>query len=560
MKELHLWITLVAAIPLFAGCNEKASTETAPRPLSFSTVVEPQTRATDLTTDNITSMGVLAYHTQGGDFNASTSTPNFMYNEKITKSGSTWTYSPVKYWPASNDRLSFFAYAPHADNLPANDRIGISTNTTVGYPAITFTNNTGETDLLLSTPLLNKNGGEVSFSLKHALAKVSFYVKNGDATTGKKLHSFSIRSRKSGKYAFNASAFVYSAANADMREDALATVPVDIPSNTTDKVLLETLYIHPDRETNISLTYSINGNDANTVVINNQKVPATPALVSGANINYTITINNDGYTITASNETEWTQASDDKITYYTADDLKMGDYYYSDGTWSDGGVRMLNQQTAVATLANPLPQAVPTNPDTGATRTCIGVVFYVGKHPTDDCMYPTAMNGNVNGYVVSLDNVGAYFDGGGWTSYTNGGSGLYLVGASTDVSDYKGYGNTHLIESTAKAKNVWSNPPFHLPYMVLNNYNVAAPAACSGWYMPSIGQVKDLHKYKTAIQAIMANLNKSMVGGSGNGGTYWSSTEVNASNAYKFDNFTGSGKVSSYSKSGRDATRPVLTF
>lgn len=551
MKELHLWITLVAAIPLLAGCNEKESTETALRSLCFSTVAEPQTRATDLTAENITSMGVLAYHTQGGNFNASTSTPNFMYNEKITKSGSAWTYSPVKYWPASNDRLSFFAYAPHADNLPANDRIGISTNTTVGYPVITFTNGTGETDLLLSTPLLNKNGGEVSFNLKHALAKVSFYVKNGDATSGKKVHSFSVHACKDGKYTFSQAGFAYVAAN-NTKQTYSMTTAKEIPNNTTGKVLLNSLYITPDADTDISFTYSINGNDANTVEITSQKLPATPALASGENISYTITVNNDGYTITASNETEWTQGSNNNYVYYPPGSLKFGDYYYSDGTTSDGGVLSVNTDTGECALANPLPE-----PD--MDKTCVGIIFYTGKHATDDCTYPQSMNGQVNGYVVSLDNVGDYFSGGGWVTYSGGSPGTYLVGASTDVNDYKGYDNTHLIESTAKEKSLWSKPPFHLPYMVLNNYSVAVPAVCSGWYMPSGGQIKDLYKYRVAIQTIMAKLSKTMNGS--DGGTYWSSTEVNATNAYKFDGFNGaSGKLNSYSKTGRDATRPVLTF
>ena len=45
------------------------------------------------------------------------------------------------------------------------------------------------------------------------------------------------------------------------------------------------------------------------------------------------------------------------------------------------------------------------------------------------------------------------------------------------------------------------------------------------------------------------------------GGVYWTSTEADANNAYKFNRFNGnSGGLESYSKQGRDATRPILTF
>lgn len=74
--------------------------------------------------------GVFGFYTDNSDFNSSTSTPNFMYNQKVEGSSAVtpvWTYSPVKYWPnetthdtqsppaesTATDKLSFFAYAPY---------------------------------------------------------------------------------------------------------------------------------------------------------------------------------------------------------------------------------------------------------------------------------------------------------------------------------------------------------------------------------------------------------------------------------------------------------------
>ena len=76
--------------------------------------------------------GVFAFHTDNGRYQSTSSPINFMYNEHVTSAdGSTWTYSPQKFWPNEHststaigasvpangnvellDRLSFQAYAP----------------------------------------------------------------------------------------------------------------------------------------------------------------------------------------------------------------------------------------------------------------------------------------------------------------------------------------------------------------------------------------------------------------------------------------------------------------
>lgn len=70
--------------------------------------------------------GVFGYYTSNGEYDVNNSTPNFMYNQKVTYSSSAaaWTYEPVKYWPNEFgdaavsddlDKLSFFAYAPYQE-------------------------------------------------------------------------------------------------------------------------------------------------------------------------------------------------------------------------------------------------------------------------------------------------------------------------------------------------------------------------------------------------------------------------------------------------------------
>lgn len=569
------WI--VALLPFcLSACGDSASPGSdepdALVAIGFTPTVEEQTRAADITTSNINSMGVFAYFTQGGNFDAS-STPNFMYNQEVKKEGGTWTYNPIKYWPGSNDdKLSFFAYAPYGAATPSGTTVG-------GYPSLTYTVPTAEatqSDLLAATPLMNKtretsSAASLAFTMKHALAKVKFVVKNGDSDgTSKTIKSFSLKAQSGGTLTYTNNSFTW------MRSGGTTKF---IPTNTGISLSttlgatqdLATFYLIPDHTgAAFSMEYTMQGKiesggtvtPTRTVTITDKSINANPAWVAGKAISYIITLKKNGLEVEAAGDT-WGEGKTEEMQLYTANELKPGDYYYSDGTTSDGGMRALNLKTGEYFLKDPLPDPL------SSPKTPVGIVFYVGKHSTDDCTYITkggSPMGDVSGYVVSLDNVGGYYSGGGWLRYNDSNGGWYLVGTSTATNDYRGYTNTHLIKSTAQAAGVWKKPPFHLPYMVLEEFSASEPDGCSGWYMPSAGQVVDLYKYRAFIRKIMEKLDKRMVGGIKNdgvtvGGTYWTSTEVSQNNAYKFDGFNGdAGCLNNYSKQGRDATRPVLTF
>lgn len=544
MSQAKFLPVVVLSLLLAAGCTtEHEEAESLPLPLTFSTSVRTPTRATtDLTTDNLTSVGLFASFTQG-NYNESTATLNFMHNQKLQKSGNAWTYSPQKYWPVNtNDKISFFAYAPYIDEIKANgdDIIDTPTTTAVGYPAVTFVNSAAKTDLLLATPVMNKNEGNVSLEFKHALTRVSFYIKNGDATGGKKLQSFSIQSRKSGKYTFNETGFVYSAVGDDKRDDAIAPVPIEIPQNATDKVLLKTLFVHPDAETNFSMTYSINGNDANKVEVVSQKLSATLALTSGANISYTITINKDGYAIKASNETEWAPGAKNEIDCYGPDDLKTGDYYYSDGSTGDGGVRAINKTTKEITLADPLPGIE-------AGKTCIGLVFYLGAGPEDKVEYYADRGlSEIKGYVIALKDVSSGIK---WEYYGT------WFGTSRSTSDFKGYSNTKMVmENTAI-----SSPAFNGAYNYASGATPSAPTTSSGWYYPSAAQL-------SFVCGVWDALNFPLAGG------YYPTTGTNWANSYSSSTEHGAntmlrvymgrlnGGIVDYTKAHAMYVRSVLTF
>lgn len=212
MKKRFLFsLVAMAAMVIGTGCSndELFNDYSQENAIGFDTYIGrgAETRATVIDNNNLPTegFGVFAYYTGDKTFSqmATTITPNFMYNEKVTGTISgnitTWTYSPIKYWPTTNShKISFFAYAPYDNDGPHdingdgntdnNDKpfrsnIELSENTDTGAPVLTYTDNADvnqQIDLLYATPVLDqtkKNQGEnVEFQFKHALSRIGFSV------------------------------------------------------------------------------------------------------------------------------------------------------------------------------------------------------------------------------------------------------------------------------------------------------------------------------------------------------------------------------------------------
>ena len=171
--------------------------------------------------------GVFGFYTNNGDYSATESPVNFMYNEHLTWNDK-WEYSPLKYWPnetangivdqndanATNaDKLTFFAYAPYVattnegtfspaetegiTKLTGNDIDGDpkvyytiasdadntvdllwgvvpeSTEYSIAQSSTKQAPNVGLPNLNLTKQTINET---VDFSLRHALAKITFTV------------------------------------------------------------------------------------------------------------------------------------------------------------------------------------------------------------------------------------------------------------------------------------------------------------------------------------------------------------------------------------------------
>ena len=183
-----LFMGIVASAALaMTGCS---SDETVLTPSAQGNAIEfgtylgrdAQMRGTVMDNDALKNMGVYASYTGHGDY-ATTDTPNFMFNQEVTKSGSAWTYSPVKYWPSTkDDKVSFFACAPFGD---ANGVKTVSSAGDAGAPSVEVTVlDAAKMKDFVAGVQMNKtfdNGASedntVKFALMHEMSRVGISAK-----------------------------------------------------------------------------------------------------------------------------------------------------------------------------------------------------------------------------------------------------------------------------------------------------------------------------------------------------------------------------------------------
>lgn len=200
---------------------------------------------------------------------------------------------------------------------------------------------------------------------------------------------------------------------------------------------------------------------------------------------------------------------------YTASDLKIGDYFYSDGTWSDGGLRRMDVDGTLQ-CADPMP--LPER-----DKTVVGIVFYARHHPTDKSDYSKTGIGQrkCHGYVVALTNVhNERRDRLDWLYDLYG----RAVGASTTISDWQGYYNNQKIHEfvddkanksglemihfqAAFACETYGNRTVDRKGKPTNAYDwqhpLSAPTNTSGWFLPSCGQLHFLYQNSSLLSARM---------------------------------------------------------
>lgn len=320
IRKLHSWLL---AVPLLLGaCSGEDITDGLPQsnntPIGFDSSM-PETKAVAgyAAVADPTDIGVFAYLTRG-NFDESTATPNCMYNQLVSKQADgSWSYTPVRYWPNSQvtGRISFFAYAPYtgktSGNLSFQDK-----ETASGFPVLSYTvpqTESRQIDLLAAPPVMNRNSGNISFTLYHTLTKINIYIKSKDDTTGKSVTAFSITGMKSGMLTYctattsNVKGWQWSYP----QSGELATFTADatnfpVPDTAAEeKKLLATFYLLPNTtncEFNITYQYTEKDKNNNTTIqsieMKHQAFPSTDNWLPGTPVGYTIGIARKAISIT----------------------------------------------------------------------------------------------------------------------------------------------------------------------------------------------------------------------------------------------------------------------
>lgn len=291
---------------------------------------------------------------------------------------------------------------------------------------------------------------------------------------------------------------------------------------------------------------------------------ALGSLLAGYQYVYAITVNDYGIDVDNISGGEWMElnvgdlASAKLIASYSETDLKPGDYYYSDGTWSDGGVRKLYGYVVTEGCRYIYDTIEKEKVDPLADKKLLGIVFFTGQHPYDHADYSNTGIGqkHCRGYVIAMS--GVMSNGFDWGPIVDLGLKQNGDGENLHEVDWDGFNYTRkIIDAVGGIGNLsFETEGYPAAYFVVVDYQqqVQAPANSSGWFLPSYGQLLGIHERMGMLNGSLAN----------DFGDYYfySSTEWSESSVYMFNFYRGNSGVT-YKNGIMDSshsTVPVLAF
>lgn len=258
-KILFLGFIALTALTV-TSCSNDEVMEAVPQKqaIEFGTYLgrDAQARAAELETAGLQAkgFGVFASYTNTENWTTSAK-PNFMFNQEVTynTTSTAWEYSPIKYWPESAGKISFFAYGPlkNYDDTPTETVTEKSTNTVAGAPTVTFTQSTDVTKMVDFVAAVsmnetydeNKTDNTVEFTFKHELTRVSFSAKLGegyyvadlaDKANKTMINIKSVKINKGNKFIASAD---YTFASADANAGTWGTQTIATTDLTLDGIL-----------------------------------------------------------------------------------------------------------------------------------------------------------------------------------------------------------------------------------------------------------------------------------------------------------------------------------
>lgn len=400
------------------------------------------------------------------------------------------------YWQSQAEMKSVQAWYPYSSTVPSLWTVQ-SDQSGTGYQ---------QSDLLYApaTEITFANRNSTSLPFYHQTAKVVVNIMNADAaTSATDILGITIGSAAnlalSGSYTAPTGAGI-TAGTWTTLPDMGAIAPLDITTSGSSYLKTYAALVIPQDMSGkkfIAVTLS-NGNTYYYAPITGEA-----SLLGGKEYTYDITVKNGYLEVEALTDGQWRDEGEQAVpskdikTSYKSTDLKPGDYYYSDGTCSDGGLRRIYTDGTGVGAGSVAPIG---------SKTVIGIVFWVGdpnkgNHDngtvfTDfgDPALKIEKSGCTHGLVVALQDASAgtqwqttATDVGGWTnSNTSYGSIVAGYVATDAVNKLRGYNNTQAIReyNTFVGNN---SPNLVLPVQTIDVWAASnpLPTSSSGWYLPS---------------------------------------------------------------------------
>ena len=381
-----------------------------------------------------------------------------------------------------------------------------------------------QSDFLYAAPKdISFGSTDKSLAFTHQTARVVINIKNAEAATDADvISSVVIGNEKnlalSGKYTAPTRVNV-TTGTWDISGGTMGTItPKDITASGSSDILKTYAALVIPQNMSEQKFIAVSLRDGNTYYYTPQSTDAD--LKSGTQYTYNITVKH-GYLEVMTVKTGGTWGGGEETTNvtskilkkgFTADDLKIGDYYYSDGKSSDGGYRKYTDDSFVVLDIKP----VLTDPSTGAERTCIGIVYWVGDITGEDPLLKRDKPNCTHGLVVSLWDMSAPDNGEIEMTWTYGGYewvNVWLANAqwsgdntrpedfnSIQVTDkMQGYANTIALKEYNKYVKNGSGDGYGKdgnkrvkPVKGLDAFQNShpAPSNSSGWYWPSIEELR----------------------------------------------------------------------
>lgn len=213
---------------------------------------------------------------------------------------------------------------------------------------------------------------------------------------------------------------------------------------------------------------------------------------------YTITVKANGIDVQSVTSGTWVANGEENVTSkkvkqsFTADELKIGDYFYSDGTWSDGGLRKIYTDGSMK-IASPKPAPV-LQTKSEIERRVIGIVFQTDPSRIGTAEKSKLGEGNVHGLVMALKNTATDIQ---WSHEENNLEDVKDCWSKSEIySDISGLHNyTKILDHANSIGGIEAYPAFEAVEKWNDMYSIneyRPPRNTTGWFIPSSGQWWDI--------------------------------------------------------------------